>query len=247
MSDANFPFNFGGRGREQAARMFGAMAQRGRGGHRGEHPGHHAHHGRRGGGGPWGFGPGGPGGPGPWGFGPGFPFGGPGRRSRRSGRAGRGDIRLAVLALLAEAPMHGYQLMREIAGRTDGIWRPSPGAVYPALQQLEDEDLVTADKAEGKRVFRLTEQGTGYVEEHRAEIDGVWDSVNEDVDESWLELAQLGKGVVEAFMQVTQAGDRKQVAAARDIMAETRRRLYRILAEEPSTGTTDDTEADPED
>lgn len=194
-----------------------------------EHGQHHHHGGRRGGGrggrGGWGGG---------WGAGfGGFPFGGPGPRfGRRGSRASRGDIRLATLALLANAPMHGYQLMREIADRTDGLWQPSPGAVYPALQQLEDEGLVTADKAEGKRVFQLTEDGTRYVAEHREEIDGVWDTVGEDLDESWLELAEVGKQVAQAFMQVASAGTRKQRAEARDIMADTRRKLYRILAED---------------
>src|SRR2546423_1239758 len=84
-------------------------------------------------------------------------------------------------------------------------------------------------RAEGKRVFQLTEDGTRYVAEHREEIDGVWDTVGEDLDESWLELAEVGKQVAQAFMQVASAGTRKQRAEARDIMADTRRKLYRIL------------------
>ena len=88
---------------------------------------------------------------GPWHAGPGH-FGA-GRR------AGRGDIRAAILALLAEAPKHGYQIIREIAERSEGAWTPSPGSVYPTLQQLTDEGLVRSDETEGKRVYELTEEG----------------------------------------------------------------------------------------
>jgi DNA-binding PadR family transcriptional regulator len=218
---AAFPFGFDP---SRAARRLQSVAEQ----WSREHGRQHHGGGRRGGG------RGGRGGWGGWGAGfGGFPFGGPGPRfGRRGGRASRGDIRLAALALLAEQPMHGYQLMREIGNRTEGLWQPSPGAVYPALQQLEDEGLVTADKAEGKRVFQLTEDGTRYVAEHREEIDGVWETVGDDVDESWLELAEVGKQVAQAFMQVASAGTRRQRAEARDIMAETRRKLYRILAED---------------
>ncbi len=194
-----------------------------RGGHRGGHPHGHGH----------GFGPG-FGGFGP-GFGPGFPFGGP--RQRRGSRASRGDIRLAALALLDETPMHGYQLMREISDRSDGMWKPSPGAIYPALQQLEDEGLIEPERAEGKRVFRLTGEGRTYVEEHRAEIDAVWRSFEQDLDEEWIELSNTGQQVMQAFGQVISAGNRSQIVSATELMAETRRRLYRILAEdEPATG-----------
>src|SRR5438067_13394684 len=79
--------------------------------------------------------------------------GGPGRRARR------GDVRAAALALLSERPMHGYEMIQELEERTDGVWRPSPGAVYPALQLLEDQGLVTADAGAGKRLFSLTDAG----------------------------------------------------------------------------------------
>ena len=102
----------------------------------------HRHHGNRAF-----FGPGGPG------FGPGFgpPFGPRGRR------AARGDVRAAVLLLLAEEPRNGYALMQEIEERSEGVWRPSPGSIYPALAQLEDEGLVEATKEGSGRVFALTD------------------------------------------------------------------------------------------
>lgn len=217
-----------------------------------ERGGHHhgrGHHGRGGRqfGGFGGFGAG-------FGF-PGFPGGGPfgGGQRRRGSRASRGDIRLAALGLLAEQPMHGYQLMREISTRSEGVWRPSPGAIYPALQQLEDEGLIEPERAEGKRVFTLTADGRQYVEEHRDEIDAVWQSTADSVDEDWTELATTGKQVMQAFWQVITAGNRRQVAAATELMADTRRKLYRILAEDEAddapaggedgtpTGGTDDT------
>ena len=117
-------------------------------------------------------GPGGPGGPGGSFGGPGGPGGRRGRRYLRhhehgfpgflgrGPRAGRGDVRAAILALLAEQPMHGYQIMRELGERSGGVWRPSPGSIYPTLQQLEDEELVRPETGDaGRRVFALTEAG----------------------------------------------------------------------------------------
>src|SRR6266567_4286449 len=116
-------------------------------------------HGRHGG--P--FGPGGPGGFGGGGFGGGFggwggPFG-PGGFGRGP-KVGRGDVRAAILVLLTEGPMHGYQVIHELTDRSGGMWRPSPGSVYPTLQLLEDEGLVRSEEVEGKRIFQLTEAGT---------------------------------------------------------------------------------------
>jgi len=91
------------------------------------------------------------------GFGPGFGRGGGfGPGHGRGGRTRRGDVRAAILALLAEEPMHGYQIITELTERSGGVWRPSPGSVYPTLSALEDQGLVTADTSEGRRVFQLT-------------------------------------------------------------------------------------------
>ncbi len=116
----------------------------------------------------WPGGPGGHGGPGrsrtrgAWSGGrPGGPWGWGSwdRQGPKATRAGRGDVRSAVLALLTEEPMHGYQIIQEIGRRSGGAWKPSPGSVYPTLQQLEDEGLVRADEQEGRRVYRLTDAG----------------------------------------------------------------------------------------
>src|SRR5262245_33583576 len=96
-------------------------------------------------------------------FGPGFGRGhwGGGRgRGPRGGRRGRrGDVRTALLALLSERPMHGYEMIQQLDERTGGIWKPSPGSVYPTLQMLEDEGLVTSTQSEGRKLFTLTDEG----------------------------------------------------------------------------------------
>jgi DNA-binding PadR family transcriptional regulator len=180
--------------------------------------------------------PGGPGGPG--GFG--------GRRGRRylryengppgflgrGPRAGRGDVRAAILALLAEQPMHGYQIMRELGERSGGVWRPSPGSIYPTLQQLEDEELVRPETGDaGRRVFALTDAGR---EAQAAAAGGPapWDEVGVEGDVTALELRDLVGQVVTAARQVLHAGETAQIAQAKDVLRDARRKLYRILAED---------------
>jgi DNA-binding PadR family transcriptional regulator len=151
------------------------------------------------------------------------PWGGP--------KAGRGDMRTAILTLLGEGPMHGYQIIQEITERSGGIWRPSPGSVYPTLSQLEDEGLVAGEKQEGKKVYRLTDEGRehlGAIEEDAAP----WEEMVTGFDPSVFEMRDLGFQVAAAFMQVMQAGSKEQVSKAQDILKETRRRLYALLAEE---------------
>jgi DNA-binding PadR family transcriptional regulator len=175
----------------------------------------------------------------PFGPGPGFgpPFGPgmrgfPGPRGRRGRRTSRGDIRAAVLALVAERPRHGYEIIQEIAERSGGAWRPSPGSVYPTLSQLEDEGLVRVEQSEGRRVVHLTEEGTRYVEEHREELDAVWASVGREAEdegagELWEQLGQLHA----AAAQVMAAGTPEQVATATTSITEARKAIYRLLAE----------------
>jgi DNA-binding PadR family transcriptional regulator len=166
--------------------------------------------------------------PGDFMFGPGFPFGGPPFRYGRKAR--RGDVRAAALVLLEGEPLNGYQLMQEIERRSDGHWRPSPGAVYPALQQLEDEGLVRARESDGRRLFELTDAGRAYVEEHRAELGEPWEAFSRDVsDENW-ELAKLMKDLAAAAFQVLRAGDEAQVERARVVLADAKKALYLILA-----------------
>jgi DNA-binding PadR family transcriptional regulator len=161
---------------------------------------------------------------GPW-RGMGF---GPGRRSR----AKRGDVRAAALLLLAEEPRNGYQLMEEIERRSEGAWRPSPGSIYPALAQLEDEGLVRAEDTAGRRAYHLTAEGVEYVEEHREALGSPWDDAGEGVPEELVDLRTLIAHVGMATLQVGQSGDERQIAEARKVLSEARKSLYRILAEE---------------
>ena len=168
----------------------------------------------------------------PPGFGPGGRGRGhgPGRRGHGGRRSRRGDVRAAILALLAEQPRHGYEIIQEIAERTGGAWRPSPGSVYPTLSQLEDEGLVRVEQADGRRVVHLTEEGTRYVEEHRAELDAVWESVDRGDDDATALFEQLGQ-LHAAAQQVISAGTPAQITAATEALTEARKTIYRLLAE----------------
>jgi DNA-binding PadR family transcriptional regulator len=162
-------------------------------------------------------------------------FGGPGF-GLGPRKTGQGDVRAAILALLSERPMHGYQVIQEIGERTGGLWRPSPGSVYPALQHLEDEGLVAIEKAEGRKVARLTETGSAYVEERRDELEGVWEAAMGGVDEGMFEVRRLAGQVFGAAMHVAGEGTEGQVAEAQKVLADAKRRLYGILSREDVSG-----------
>lgn len=196
-------------------------------------------------GGPGRRGPGGPGWGGPFrqefmGKGPGFGPGGPGDPRAMYGRRGfgrgsrvrKGDVRAAILDLLAEGGQwNGYQLIQEIEGRTSGVWRPSAGSVYPALQQLEDEGLI-APLGEGRRrMFELTDAGRAYADEHPEELRASWDAAAGMTDEASIEFHDLIRQVMMAVMEVRRAGSADQLAQARSVLAQARRSLYLILAE----------------
>jgi DNA-binding PadR family transcriptional regulator len=219
--------------RALGAALFAAMAAKGGRGerHRGEGRG-----GRKGGGRHYGRGPGF--GPFMAGFG-GPPFGPPGGPIffRRGPKARRGDVRTAALLLLAEEPRNGYQIMQEIEERSEGFWRPSPGSVYPALQQLEDEGLVREVGTEGRKLYELTDAGRTYVDERGEDLTPPWEEMTGDVSDETVEAGAVMRSVGLAFMQVMHAGSDAQIAEATKALTETRRRLYGILAEdEPSEG-----------
>ena len=173
----------------------------------------------------FGFGPQGAGfGPGFGGPGPGGPFG---RRRMR-----RGDVRAAILVLLDEEPRNGYGLMQEIEQRSNGAWRPSPGAVYPALAQLEDEGLVKAGEAEGRKVHELTDAGRQHVADHRDELGEPWAKFAEEAASPRHELKGLLMQLGAAAFQVAGAGTDEQVGRARTILVDARKALYRLLAED---------------
>jgi DNA-binding PadR family transcriptional regulator len=184
----------------------------------GPHEGWAGHHG--------GFGPFGPPGlpplppvpPGPWGHG----------RGRGRGRRGRGDVRAAILALLAERPMHGYEMIQELEARTGGVWRPSPGSVYPTLQLLEDEDLIAGEEGEGRRRFALTDAGRAEAERQGQ---APWETVTAGVAPAAWSLRDAIGQIAQAAWSVAGAGTEAQQARALEILHEARRRLYAILAE----------------
>ena len=162
----------------------------------------------------------------------GGPFGGPPPFGGGRGRRRRGDVRLAILLLLEDEPRNGYQLMQTIEERSDGAWRPSPGSVYPTLAQLEDEGLVRSLEREGGKVFELTDAGREHVA-GRKDAPPPWNEGEQTG--SGGSIAQLGSIMIQvgkAAWQVGQVGDEEQTARACETLAETRRALYRILAED---------------
>ena len=168
-------------------------------------------------------------GPGDWGGARGARGGWGGGRRRRMRR---GDVRAAILVLLDEQAQSGYGLMEEIERRSEGAWRPSPGSVYPTLKQLEDEELVRPEAGEGRTPYMLTDAGKAYVEEHREELGEPWAKLNEGAGEERLELRVLVGQIGAATFQLAMAGDKAQIEKAKELLAETRRSLYRILAED---------------
>ncbi len=180
--------------------------------------------------GPWGSWPGGP--RAPWMPGPKGPWRGP--------KARRGDVRAAILAVLAEEPMNGYQIIQEIAERSGGVWKPSPGSIYPTLQQLEDEGLVQADESAGRRTFELTDDGRLYVASHPDEMAAPWEAMSaaaDDGDENG--VRPLIGQVAAAMWQILATGSPDQQARAKAALADLKRRLYSILED-------DDVDFDPE-
>ena len=188
-----------------------------------------------------------PGGPPPWvaemfgqGMGPGGGRhfgGGRGPWQRTGPRARRGDVRAAILDVLhadVEQNLNGYQVIQKIAERTDGAWKPSPGSVYPTIQQLEDEGLLATGEDAGRKVLRLTDAGRGYVTEHPDEMAAVWAPFAEQVDDDEaVNFKQVIGQTVGATVQVATTGTPDQREKAIEILGDTRRRLYGLLAEGP--------------
>ena len=193
------------------------------------HPGRHGgHRGRR-------FEPRGdfPGGFG--GFGPGYGPRGRGRKARR------GDIRTAALLLLADEPRNGYQIMQEVEERSGGVWRPSPGSVYPALAQLEDEGLIKTETEDGRKLFAITDAGRKVLEERGEDRPAPWEQAGGDLGDQYRELGHMMRQAAMAFGQVMRTGSPEQIAKAREVLDRTRRDLYGILADgDPEADTVND-------
>ena len=150
------------------------------------------------------------------------------------GAAERGDIRTALLAILAEGPGHGYDLISRLEEKSGGAWRPSAGSVYPTLQQLEDEGLATSAETDGKRVYTITtagaEEATRRIAEAGAEPWAAGSEGGVHPGHLFRSIGALGL----AARQVVQAGSPDQLAKVVEIVDNARRDIYRLLADEPT-------------
>lgn len=185
-------------------------------------------HGRHRGHGWFGHGGGNPFGGNPFG---GNPFGG--NPFARRMRVKRGDVRAAILVLLAEEPRNGYQIMQELEKRSSGMWRPSPGSIYPAFQQLEDEGLIKAEDSGTGKVYRLTDAGQTAAKK-ATEGKAPWESIGDDEeeDDSRASLFHQMKQIGLACLQIAHAGDKAQTEEAARVLSDARKALYTILAED---------------
>jgi DNA-binding PadR family transcriptional regulator len=155
-------------------------------------------------------------------------------------------VRAAILSVLAEEPMNGYQVMSRIAERSGGVWRPSPGSVYPTIQQLEDEGLVEGSQEHGRRKLKPTPAGWDYISDHRSELDEVWTPFDAEQPEPEPGRGASGAGfgdvkpeigkVMSAVWQIVSQGTDRQRREAVAVLVETRRRLYGILADGDQPG-----------
>ncbi len=172
---------------------------------------------------------------GPGGFGPGFgPGAGPGPRGGRRGGRGRrgrrGDVRAAILALLAERPMHGYEIIQEVAERSQDLWKPSPGSVYPTLQLLVDEGLIVSTESEGsKKLFALTDAGKEAAEKV---VTPPWEEITDGADPAHLNLRAAVGQLFGAVAQSAHAANEDQQQRILDIVNNARREIYTILGED---------------
>ncbi|MFZ0769317.1 MAG: PadR family transcriptional regulator [Acidimicrobiales bacterium] len=146
------------------------------------------------------------------------------------GRGRRGDVRVAILALLEERPMHGYEMMQELSERTSRLWRPSPGSVYPALQMLEDQGLVRSESADGRRQYTLTDEGREHLKVH-PHASAPWETMLRDADKGDMVLREDLRHVAVAVHQVAEAGTAEQKTRADALLKELRRQMYLLLAE----------------
>jgi len=154
-------------------------------------------------------------------------------RRERSGWGGgrrmrRGDRRRAILSALREAPAHGYEIIKRLEGMSGGLWRPSPGSVYPLLQMLKDEGIVQSTEHDGTRTFTLTDKGAAQATGDTALL---WEPMGEGDDEIYslrLAVTQL----MTAAKQLSGAGRNEQIERGTAVVQNARKEIYKILAED---------------
>ncbi len=161
------------------------------------------------------------------GFGPGA-WGGFGHA--RSGRMRRGGTQAAILTLLAEEPMHGYQIIQELATRSGGAWTPGAGSVYPALEQMEAHGLITGEQQDARRVYSITDKGRELAQRSHGHANAPWDEAAE-ASGPRVALRQSVFALLHAAQQVGRTGTDEQVAKATELVDQTRKQVYLILAE----------------
>jgi DNA-binding PadR family transcriptional regulator len=144
-------------------------------------------------------------------------------------RMGRGDVRVAILSLLAEESMHGYQIIHAIEKRSNGAWKPSPGSVYPTLQLLADEGLIEAHEADGKKTYTLTEKGH---EEVKSSRPAPWEQSGTRDASRPTALPHAAAKLAEAVIPIMRSGTTAQVDEAIVVVNDARRKLYAILAQD---------------
>ena len=155
-----------------------------------------------------------------------------GQFERKAGtRMGRGDVRAAVLALLAEKPMHGYQIIHEIEERSGGAWKPSPGSVYPTLQLLADEGIISSEESNGRKTYSLTDEGR-LIADAAADQPAPWEAQTTQDSGRATALPKAGIDLAQAAAQVGRSGNPEQVKQAIAVLDEARRKLYTILAQD---------------
>lgn len=146
-------------------------------------------------------------------------------------RMGRGDVRAAVLALLIEKPMHGYQIIQEIDERSGGAWKPSPGSVYPTLQLLADEGLIAVEESGGRKTYSLTTEGR-IVAGDAADRPAPWETQGDKDNSRIGALPKAGIALAQAASQVGRSGNQEHVDQAVAVLDDARRKLYSILAQD---------------
>jgi DNA-binding PadR family transcriptional regulator len=146
-------------------------------------------------------------------------------------QARRGEVRAAILLILAEQPAHGYQIIQNIIERSQGFWRPSAGSVYPTLRRLEVDNLIRGEEHDGRRVFHLTAAGVAYLASRGNQLVAPWDAVTETLTDEIRELEEALGQVADAIMGVSRIATLEQMAQARQILLGTRRALYMLLAD----------------
>jgi len=164
-------------------------------------------------------------------FGPHGPHGPHGHGHGPWSRARRGNVRAAILSVLAEEPMHGYQIMQRLEERSGGMWRPSPGSVYPTLQLLEDQGFIKGEEVEGRRVFSLSEAGKKEAEASKEAHGAPWESPEHGAEAPRFKLRKGVFQIGAAAKQVGTTGSSAQVEKALEILADARKRIYELLAE----------------